>query len=252
MSGGTQDEAAAKLAREGVRVVGSRVDPLARYFVWDFPTDRPLARLQEEQARIADQVILAPLPEVETIGALDVAYRDSEAVAAFVLASADGELIEHLTVRAPALFPYIPTYLSYRELPAYLSAVAAAAEAGWEADVLLVDGNGILHPRRAGVASHLGVLLDRPTVGVAKGHLCGHANTEGMAIGEWRPVVLDEETVGAAMRTDRNRTLFVSPGHRADLDGAIGLIQALTAGTALPVPLQWAHEVSTEAAHAPS
>jgi len=250
--GGTQDEAAAKLAREGVRVVGSRVDPLARYFVWDFPTDRPLARLQEEQARIADQVILAPLPEVETIGALDVAYRDSEAVAAFVLASADGELIEHLTVRAPALFPYIPTYLSYRELPAYLSAVAAAAEAGWEADVLLVDGNGILHPRRAGVASHLGVLLDRPTVGVAKGHLCGHANTEGMAIGEWRPVVLDEETVGAAMRTDRNRTLFVSPGHRADLDGAIGLIQALTAGTALPVPLQWAHEVSTEAAHAPS
>ena len=103
-----------------------------------------------------------------------------------------------------------------------------------------------MHPRRAGIASHLGVLLDRPTVGVAKGHLCGHANTAGMTVGEWRPVILDEETAGAALRTDRNRTLFVSPGHRSDLESAIRLVQTLTETTALPAPLQWAHELATE------
>lgn len=245
--GGTQDEAAAQLVAEGVRVAGSRADPLARYFVGEFPTDRPLARLQEEQAEIARRVVLAPLPEIRTVGALDIAYTDGRAVAAFVLASTEGDIFDQMTTSAPAAFPYISTYLAYRELPAYLAAVRAADEAGWEADVLLVDGNGLLHPRRAGIATHLGVLLDRPTVGVAKGHLCGHANTAGMTIGEWRPVVLDEDTVGAAIRTDRNQTLFVSPGHRADLEGTIALVQALTAKTALPAPLAWAHELATEA-----
>jgi deoxyribonuclease V len=246
--GKTPDEAAAQLAAEGVRVEGSRVDPLARYFTWDFRTDRPLARLQEEQTQIAEKVVLAPLPEVRAVGALDVAYRGDEAVAAFVLADPGGETLDHITARAPATFPYISTYLSYRELPVCLAAVRAAAAAGLRADVLLVDGNGILHPRRAGVASHLGVLLDHPTVGVAKGHLCGHANTEGMTIGEWRPVVLDNDTVGAALRTDRNQTLFVSPGHRSDLDSAIALVQTLTERAPLPPPLQWAHELATEAA----
>jgi deoxyribonuclease V len=246
--GKTPDEAVAQLTAEGVRVEGSQVDPLARYFTWDFRTDRPLARLQEEQTQVAHRVVLAPLPAVRAVGALDVAYRGDEAVAAFVLADPDGEMLDHVTARAPATFPYISTYLSYRELPAYLAATRAADAAGLRADVLLVDGNGILHPRRAGVASHLGVLLDRPTVGVAQGHLCGHANTEGMTIGEWRPVVLDNDTVGAALRTDRNQTLFVSPGHRADLDSAIYLVQALTDKAPLPPPLQWAHELAAEAA----
>ncbi|MBC7220265.1 endonuclease V [Candidatus Bipolaricaulota bacterium] len=246
--GGTHDETAAQLVAEGVRVVGSRVDPLARYFVWDFPTDRPLARLQEEQAEVARRVVLAPLPAVETIGALDVAYPDREAVAAFALADREGEILDHLTVRAPVRFPYIRTYLSYREIPPYLAAIEEADARGLRPDVYLVDGNGILHPRRAGVASHLGVLLDQPTVGIAKGHLCGHANTAGMAIGEWRPVVLDDDTVGAALRTDRNRTLFVSPGHRADVASSIQLVLGLTARAPRPPPLQWAHELATEAA----
>lgn len=246
--GGTPAAAAAKLAHEGVRVVGSKVDPLARFLVWEFSGDRPLSRLQTEQAEVARKAILSPLPCVETIGALDVAYRGEEAVAAFVLADGGGEVLDHAVARAPATFPYISTYLAYRELPVLLLAVQAAAEAGLEADVLLLDGNGVLHPRRAGVASHLGVLLDRPAIGVAKGHLCGHANTEGMTVGEWRPVVLDGDTVGAALRTDRNRTLFVSPGHKADLSSAIALVQKLTEQGPLPAPLQWAHELAAETA----
>lgn len=242
--------AATRLQAEGVRVVGDRVDPLLPYFFSSFRTDRPLARLQEEQQRIGVEVKLLPLPEARRIGAVDVAYRGDVAFAAFVLAGPDGEPLDYLVAHAPARFPYIRTYLAYRELPAFLAVLREAHRSGMGPDVLLVDGNGILHPRRAGVAAHLGLLLDLPSVGVAKGHLCGDVNTEGMTVGEWRPVLLGEEVVGAALRTGRHRTLFVSPGHRADLPTSLDLVMALTRNEESPSPLRFAHELATEAARA--
>ena len=241
---------AEKLAAEGVRIVGDKVEPILRYFFEDFRTDRPLLRLQEEQREIGEKAVLSPLSDPQTIGALDVAYRGEEAVAALVLADKKGEPLDYLTAWAPAKFPYIRTYLSYRELPAYLAVLKKAKEEGLWPDVVLVDGNGILHPRRAGIATHLGVLLDLPTVGVAKGHLCGDVNTEGMVIGEWRPVLLDGEVVAAALRSGRNRTLFISPGHRADLESSLALVQSLLGQEELPFPLRFAHEIATEAARA--
>ena len=237
-----------KLKAEGVRIVGDRVDPLLRFFFAEFRTDHPLARLQEEQRRLAQRVVICPLPRAEKIGAVDVAYRGDEAVAAFVLTDPQGELFDFLLACAPARFPYIRTYLSYRELPAYLAVLREAQKKRLWPDILLVDGNGVLHPRRAGIATHLGVLLDLPTVGVAKSHLCGDVNTEGMTIGEWRPVLLDGEVVAGAIRTGRNRTLFVSPGHRADVGSSVDLVLALTQKDELPPPLRLAHEVATEAA----
>ncbi len=239
---------AEKLAAEGVRIVGDRVEPLMRYFFQDFRTDRPLLRLQEEQREIGKKAVLSPLSNPQTIGALDVAYRGDEGVAAFVLADPKGEPLDYLTAWAPAKFPYIRTYLSYRELPAFLAVLKKAEEEELWPDVVLVDGNGILHPRRAGIATHLGVLLDLPAVGVAKGHLCGDVNTEGMVIGEWRPVLLDGEMVAAALRTGRNRTLFISPGHRSDLESSLALVQSLLRQEELPLPLRFAHEIATEAA----
>jgi len=109
---------AEKLAAEGVRIVGDRVEPLMRYFFADFRTDRPLLRLQEEQREIGKRAVLSPLSNSRMIGALDVAYRGDEGVAAFVLADPKGEPLDYLTAWAPAKFPYIRTYLSYRELPA--------------------------------------------------------------------------------------------------------------------------------------
>lgn len=246
--GEDQGQTIEKLRSEGVRIVGDRVDPLLQFFFADFRTDRPLARLQEEQREVARRVVLCPLPRAEKIGALDVAYRDDEAVASFVLTNSQGEPFDFLLARVPAPFPYIRTYLSYRELPAYLAVLQEARRKGLWPDILLVDGNGILHPRRAGVATHLGVLLDLPTVGVAKSHLCGDVNTEGMTIGEWRPVLLDGEVVAGAIRTGRNRTLFVSPGHRADVQSSVDLVLALTQKDELPPPLRLAHELATEAA----
>lgn len=238
-----------KLRKEGVRVVGDRVRPLLPYFFADFRSSRPLARLQEEQRALAQKVRLCPLGEVKRLGAVDVAYRGEEAVASFVWANARGEPLDFLLASGPARFPYIRTYLSYRELPAYLAVLREAKERGLWPDVLLVDGNGILHPRRAGIATHLGVLLDLPTVGVAKGHLCGEVNTEGMTIGEWRPVLLGGEVVAGALRTGRNRTLFISPGHRADVESSVELVHSLPTRNDLPLTLAFAHEVATEAAH---
>jgi len=246
--GKTPEQAAQALVSEGVRVVGLKVEPLARFFFWAFTSERPLAQLRAEQEAIARQVKLAPLPAVELLGAVDVAYRGEEAVAAFVLARANGEELDYVTARAPARFPYVSTHLAYRELPAYLAAVRAADRAGLRPAVILVDGNGVLHPRGAGVASHLGVVLDRATVGVAKGHLCGRVNTVGMTIGEWRPVVLGEDTAGAALRTDRNVTLFISPGHKADLGTSLAVVGELTAQGAFPPPLALAHDLASEAA----
>ncbi|MCS7239796.1 MAG: endonuclease V [Candidatus Bipolaricaulota bacterium] len=242
--------AAARLRAEGVRIVGDRVDPLARFFFADFRTDRPLARLQEEQRAIAKNALISPLPKCNRIGAVDVAYCGAEAIAAYVFANSKGEPMEFLLARVVTRFPYIRTYLSYRELPAYLAVLREAKEKGLWPDVLLVDGSGILHPRRAGIATHLGVLVDLPTVGVAKGHLCGDVNTEGMVIGEWRPVLLDGEVVAGAIRSARNRTLFVSPGHRADVQSSVDLVLDLLRGEELPSPLHFAHSIATESARA--
>ena len=246
---GDWQEKAALLRAEGVRVVGHKVEPLPRYFFWEFRTSRPLAALREEQERAASRVVLSPLSGVELVAGLDVSYAGSRAVASYVLASAAGEVLDFVTSEVETRFPYIPTYLSYRELPAYLAVIRRAEAEGLGADVLLVDGNGILHPRRIGIASHLGVLLGKPTVGVAKRRLCGEVNTEGQAIGEWRPVVLDGETVGAALRTGRRRTIFVSPGHLADLPSALEVVLGTITEHTLPEPLRWAHLVATETAH---
>jgi len=240
-------EFAERLRREGVRVEGLKVKPLIRYFFADFKTDRPLERLRREQGEIARQVRLEPLPQdAKTVAGVDAAYLDSEAIGICVVCDREGGPLDYVEVRQEVQFPYIPTYLSYRELPLYLAAVQGAEEKGLSPDVILVDGNGILHPRRVGIATHLGVILDRPTVGVAKRLLCGEVNTEGMTIGEWRPVVLEGETVGAAMRTGRNRTIFISPGHRADLKTSVELVTSLLKEDPLPEPLRWAHALASE------
>lgn len=241
------EEFAERLRREGVRVEGLKVTPLIRYFFAAFETDQPLKRLRREQEEVARRIELRPLPgEVEKVAGVDASYADNEGIGIYVLCDREGEPVDYVEVRREIRFPYIPTYLSFRELPLYLAAVEEAEHKGLTADVILVDGNGILHPRRVGIAAHLGVLLGRPTVGVAKRLLCGEVNTEGMAIGEWRPVVLDGETVGAAMRTTRNRTIFISPGHLADVPSSVDLVASLLAGHPLPEPLRWAHELATE------
>jgi deoxyribonuclease V len=143
-------------------------------------------------------------------------------------------------------FPYVSGYLGFREAPALASAWQAVVD---RPDLLLVDGQGRAHPRRAGIATHLGVILDVPTIGIAKTLLCGSIIGEvGPEIGDARPVVDRGETVAMALRTARRaRPIFVSTGHRVSLATAVEWALRLSAGRRLPLPIRLAHEAANAA-----
>ena len=175
-----------RLAAEGAPVRGGRVDLAACRFA-DFPTPGPLAALHAEQAGLAARVVLpdadAPAP-AGPVAAVDVAYpAPTRARAAYVeMAPGEGRTTNpafSLAVESPVRFPYVSGLLAYRELPAYAALFDRLCELGRDPALVLVDGNGVLHPRRCGVASALGVLADVPTVGVAKKKLCGSVAAGG-------------------------------------------------------------------------
>ncbi len=136
-------------------------------------------------------------------------------------------------------FPYIPGLLSFRESPLV---VAALEKLTITPDLILVDGQGIAHPRRMGLACHLGLLLAWPTIGCAKSRLCGHHQPPGETPGSFAQLVDGDETIGAALRTRAGvRPVYVSIGHRIDLENAIYWVLELCRGYRLPEPLRLAH-----------
>lgn len=138
----------------------------------------------------------------------------------------------------PARFPYVPGLLSFREVPVLLDAFARL---DLRPDVVLCDGQGIAHPRRFGLACHLGLLLDLPSVGCAKSRLTGEHGEVALARGSHTPLRDGDETIGAVLRTrDGVRPLFISIGHRARIEDAIGLVLACGAGYRLPEPVRQA------------
>ena len=138
-------------------------------------------------------------------------------------------------------FPYIPGLLSFRESPVLLQAFEKIRT---EPDVIFIDGHGIAHPRGLGIASHLGLLLDKPTVGCAKSRLVGTYEEPAGARGQWSPLLHEGQTVGAALRTREGTTpIFVSPGHKIDLTGAIESTFACTDGYRVPKPTRLADEL---------
>jgi len=138
-----------------------------------------------------------------------------------------------------AAFPYVPGLLSFRELPVVLAAFRRLEASP---DVVLVDGQGIAHPRRLGIASHLGLWLDLPTVGCAKSRLCGEHGEPGKLRGEWSRLMAGDEEIGRVVRTrDRVRPLFVSPGHRVSMERAVQIVLTCGRGYRLPEPTRQAH-----------
>ncbi|RMG35392.1 MAG: methylated-DNA--[protein]-cysteine S-methyltransferase [Planctomycetota bacterium] len=245
-------EKAALLLAEGVEVRDDRVD-LARFGFENFRCAKPLEPLQRFQAKLADRVLLCPLTNrVRRVGAVDVSYHDGRAVAAYVLWDvAEQKLAWSVTAARPEQFPYIPGYLAFRELPVITDVLGAARRGGRLADVVLVDGNGRLHHRHVGVASHVGVLNDVPTIGVGKSLLCGRTDTTGMAAGETRPVWLDDQIVAEAFRPrETGKCLYISPGHRVTLNDAVRVVRAVQSDRRVPEPIYWADRLSRRAARA--
>jgi deoxyribonuclease V len=212
------------------------------------PWDLTPAAARSLQAELAGAVDTStPLGPWRILAAADVSFnRGSDVLYAAVVVVAAGtfEVVEKVGLEAPARFPYVPGLLSFREAPALLEAFDRLKS---RPDVVLCDGQGIAHPRRLGIASHLGLCLDLPTVGCAKSRLSGKYHEPGPDRGDRSPLVDKGEVIGAVLRTrPRVAPLFVSPGHRCDLESAVGLVLATTGKLRLPIPARMAHEYVNE------
>lgn len=206
---------------------------------WDL-TPAEARALQSELAGEVDTT--TPLGPVRTIAAADVSFdrHGIELYAAVVVVEFPSmTAIERVRAVTPATFPYVPGLLSFREAPALLDAFAKLRT---RPDVVLCDGQGIAHPRRLGIAAHLGLWLGLPTVGCAKSRLCGDFDEPGPNRGDRSPLLDKGEVIGAVVRTRRRiKPLFVSPGHRCDLESAVALVLATCTRYRLPDPARLAH-----------
>jgi deoxyribonuclease V len=206
---------------------------------WAVTPTEAVALQRELACRIDTQ---KPLGAYELVAGADISYsRYSSTLYAgvVVLRARDLALVESQAVVREATFPYVPGLLSFREAPAVLEALRCLHH---EPDVVVLDGQGTAHPRRLGLACHVGLWLDRPTIGCAKSLLTGKCKSLGEGAGALAPLVDREETVGMAVRTKRRvRPVYVSAGHRIDLASAIRVVLSSCRGYRLPEPTRQAH-----------
>lgn len=180
--------------------------------------------------------------EVDRIAGVDVGFEAGGAVtraAVVVISFPELELMDQSIVRCRTVFPYVPGLLSFREAPAILEALISLQTLP---DLLMVDGQGLAHPRRFGLASHLGLLMKIPSIGVAKSILVGRHQPLSEAEGAWAPLVDAGEVIGAALRTRQGvKPVYVSIGHRISLETAIGITMQCVKKHRLPEPTRQAH-----------
>lgn len=210
---------------------------------WEL-TPREAMALQRE---LAPRVVREDrLGDVRCVAGVDVGYEEGGKLTRAAVAVLDFPALtvrEEMVVRVPTRFPYVPGLLSFREIPAVLEAFAALESTP---DLVLCDGQGYAHPRRFGLACHLGVLLDVPTIGAAKSRLLGEHPEVPPERGAWVPLTDQGELIGAVLRTRaRTRPLYVSVGHRISLDTAIRWTLACAPRYRLPETTRAAHRLAS-------
>ncbi|HEY9727538.1 MAG TPA: deoxyribonuclease V [Chroococcales cyanobacterium] len=186
------------------------------------------------------------LGEVRYVAGVDMGFEEEGTVsraAVAVLSFPDLQLQETALARRPTTFPYIPGFLSFREIPAVIDALEKVS---LTPDLILCDGQGIAHPRRFGIACHLGVLADIPTIGVAKSLLVGKHDELPEEKGSWQALRYRREIVGAVLRSRTGvKPLYVSPGHRISLATAIDYVLRCTTKYRLPETTRWADKLAS-------
>jgi deoxyribonuclease V len=211
---------------------------------WDLTT----AEARDLQLRLAGEVdSKRALPQYTTVAGADVSYnrRGKWLHAAVVVLRAETfEMVDRSGVVAEAKFPYVPGLLTFREAPAVIEAFEQLTV---RPDILMCDGQGIAHPRRMGLAAHLGLYLGLPTIGCAKSWLCGEYDEPGLERGDWAPLTDKGETIGAVVRTRAGvKPMFISPGHLCDLASAIAVVLATSPTYRLPITSRLAHQYVNE------
>lgn len=207
-----------------------------------WPEDRDLARKVQEE--LSDKVRLTPPSKPPaSVAGVDSAFFDDRIISTACLFKFPSlELIEETFAIREVRFPYIPGLLSFRE---GCSTIEAVEKLKTRPDIIIFDGQGIAHPRGLGIASYAGVLLDIPSIGCAKSRLVGEYNEPGKTKGSWSPLNILDKTVGAVLRTRANvKPVFVSPGHRIDIEGSVRLVLECTTAYRLPEPIRRADALS--------
>jgi len=209
----------------------------------DFVSDEPLKRLAGLQREMASRVIREDdFEEAERLAGVDAAYRGDAAYAVCVVMDGDLGLLEVASTSELVRFPYIPGYLMFREAPV----IEAAARRVSGFDLLFVNGHGVAHPRGCGLASCVGLVLDAPTIGVARRPFVGDV---GERRGCWAPLTYDGKVVGAEVDVGGSK-VCVSVGHRVSLETSVDIVLNMVSGGRFPEPLRRAHvEASTMVKH---
>lgn len=205
-----------------------------------------LKRLVKTQEEIRKKIILKDYfpKNIKRIGGVDQAFLNKDRIiSAIVVCDSRMNVLEKKYTITKVKFPYIPGFLSFREGPPIIKTFRALEE---QPDLLLVDGNGILHPRGIGIASYVGVLLNIVTIGIAKNLLCGET-TEPKKVGEHYPVIYKGKAIGYAYKSKKNcKPIFISPGNKISLESSSEVVKRFIVKYKLPVPLQLAHAYANE------
>lgn len=211
---------------------------------WNVKPQEAIALQKQLATRINDTVPL-DLSTVRLIAGVDVSVKNEESQAAVVVASYPDMLpVETVLARQPTPFPYIPGLLSFREGPVLVEAFERLQNVP---DVFIFDGMGRIHPRGIGIASHMGLWLDKPTIGCGKSHLIGQYAEPAQEKGAYSPLTNKGETLGVVLRTRVNvKPVYISVGHKIMLEAAIQLVLACTDKYRLPTPIRMAHAAAGE------
>jgi deoxyribonuclease V len=212
-----------------------------------WPTDvteaTALQKTLREKLRIKDD-----FKQLNTVAGIDVSYDIQSNISHSVVVLMKLNQLQPIKIvraQAPTTFPYIPGFLSFREIPVILEALKMLDDLP---DLFMVDGQGIAHPRRLGIAAHLGVLLDMPSIGVAKSLLTGRYKEPGLKKGSQSPLLdKQSEKIGTVLRTkEKTKPLFISPGHCVSHDTVVDLVQQCLIKHRLPEPTRIADKVSKD------
>jgi deoxyribonuclease V len=211
---------------------------------WDLSREAAIAL----QQTLRDKIITTDhLGEIHTVAGVDVGFEDAgntTRAAVVVLSFPELQVQERAIARRPTSFPYIPGLLSFREVPAVLDALDKLNKLP---DLLLCDGQGTAHPRRFGIACHVGLLTNMPAIGVAKSLLVGKHEEVADEKGAWQPLQHKGEVIGVALRTrPKTKPLYISPGHRISLETSIAYVLQCTTKYRLPETTRQAHKLASE------
>lgn len=200
------------------------------------------------QKDLASQIIIdeeLDLNNIKTIAGVDVSVKNNVSQAAVVILSfPELETLEIVRAQQATAYPYIPGLLTFREGPVLAEAFSKLQH---EPDVFIFDGMGQIHPRKIGIASHMGLWLDKPTIGCGKTHFIGDYSPPDSAKGSYSNLIYKDELLGVVLRTRTNvKPVYISVGHRAELSSAVALIMAVTPKYRLPTPIRLAHNAAGE------